>query len=195
MPPKPKITKEMIIEAGLDIVRTEGQDSLNVRSIAARLECSTQPVMYHFKTVDDLKAEIYAAADKLHSEFLMNPGIEDDIPMMSIGLNYIRFADKEKNLFRFLFQSEQYVNTSFDEMMSAPGLDMLMQPLMAATGLSSGKAREAFRTLFICVHGIASLLANNSIAYNEEDISALLTNTFMGIVGYMKTGSEMERPI
>lgn len=188
MPPKAKITKEMIIEAGLDIVRSQGQDSLNVRSIAAKLECSTQPVMYHFKTVDELKAEIYTAADRLHSEFLMRPSEGSGSPMMNIGLNYIRFADVEKNLFRFLFQSEQFVNTSFDELTGSPELDMMMQPLIAETGLSNGQAREAFRALFICVHGVASLLANNSITYNEDDFAALLTNTFMGVVGYMKRG-------
>lgn len=188
MPPKAKITKEMIVEAALEIVREEGQDSLNVRSIAARLECSTQPVMYHFKTVEELKAEIFAAADKVHSEFLMRP-YEGGSPMMGIGLNYIRFADREKNLFRFLFQSEQYVNTSFDEMTDGPALDMMIQPLMAETGLTKEQAQEAFRTLFICVHGIASLLANNSISYDEDEFAAILSNTFMGIVGYIKRGN------
>lgn len=189
MPPKAKITKEMIIEAGLDIVRCDGLDSLNVRSVAARLECSTQPVMYHYKTVDELKSDIYAAADKLHSEFLMRLDEGGEMPMMTIGLNYIRFADNEKNLFRFLFQSEQFVNTGFGDMMNAPELEMIIKPLCEETGLTSEQAREAFRTLFICVHGAASLLANNSIEYDESEFIALLTNTFMGIVGYMKRGN------
>ena len=73
MPPKAKITKEMVISAGLTVVRNEGQESLNVRRVAAELNCSTQPIMYHYKTVEELKADIYAAADSFHTEYIMNP--------------------------------------------------------------------------------------------------------------------------
>ena len=51
MPPKAKITRDMIIEAGIKVVREKGAESLNVRQVAAVLGCSTQPVMYHFSTV------------------------------------------------------------------------------------------------------------------------------------------------
>ena len=105
MPPKARITKEMVIEAGLNIVRTEGEGALNVRRVAAELDCSTQPVMYHYKTVDALKADVYTAADTVHTERLMRGAETSDNPMLTIGLNYIGFAAEEKHLFRFLFQS------------------------------------------------------------------------------------------
>ena len=105
MPPKARITKQMIIEAGLKTVRTEGADALNVRRAAAELGCSTQPVMYHYRTVSELKDDVYAAADKLHTEYIMTPDENAKNPMLSIGLRYIRFAHEEKHLFRFLFQS------------------------------------------------------------------------------------------
>ena len=74
MPPKARITKEMIIEAGLGIVRTEGEDALNVRRVAAELNCSTQPVMYHYKTVEELRSDVYAAADWNHCFVLSQTG-------------------------------------------------------------------------------------------------------------------------
>ena len=49
MPPKTRITKEMIINAGFEIVRFDGVEALNARNIASKLSCSTQPVMYCFK--------------------------------------------------------------------------------------------------------------------------------------------------
>ena len=171
MPPSAKITKDMIIQAGLAIVREQGFECLNVRSIAARLNCSTQPVMYHYKTVDALKADIYTAADAIHSEQLMNTDVNADSPMLEIGLNYIRFAKNEQHLFKLLFQSGQFVNTSFEELMALPELDMMITPLCRETGLTPEQGREAFRSLFLCVHGIASLLANNSIGYDEQAFS------------------------
>lgn len=51
MPPKVKITKEMIIDAAFEIARSEGAENINARTVSKKLGCSTQPVMYHFKTI------------------------------------------------------------------------------------------------------------------------------------------------
>ena len=190
MPPKARITKEMVIEAGLGIVRREGQENLNVRRIATELGCSTQPVMYHFKTMDELKAEIYDVADGLHTEYIVSgyEGIEN--PMLSIGLNYIRFAEKEKHLFRFLFQSDKFRNIGFREMLENEETEFLIKPLAEQSGFSPEQAKEVFETLFICVHGFAGLLANNSMEYNEEYSADMLKNIFMSTVGFMLRGEE-----
>ena len=42
--PKQKITKEMIIETAFEIVRKEGLENLLVKNIAAKLNCSVQPI-------------------------------------------------------------------------------------------------------------------------------------------------------
>lgn len=190
MPPKARITKEMVIEAGFDIVRSEGSESLNVRRIAAGLGCSTQPVMYHYKTVDELKEDIYTAADEFHTKYIMQTDAAADNPLLSIGLNYIRFAEKEKFLFRFLFQSDKFRNIGFSEMLDGEDKNFLIQPLAEQTGLDREQAKTVFETLFICVHGYASLLANNSMEYNEEQGAEMLKNIFMSTVGYMMRGEE-----
>lgn len=193
MPPKAKITKNMVIDAGFDIVRKEGQDSLNVRKMAAELGCSTQPVMYHYKTVDELKADIYAVADAFHSEYIMRLDDNTTTPMLSLGLNYIRFAYEEKFLFRFLFQSDKFQNIGFKELLDGDGSAALLKPLIQQTGLNILQARAVFETLFLCVHGYASLLANNSMTFNEKHCSKLLTSTFEGIVAHTMRGEENEK--
>ena len=187
MPPKAKITKDMVIAAGFDIVRNEGQESLSVRSIASKLNCSTQPVMYHYKTVDDLKTDIYTAADNFHTEYIMRSS-SDANSVLSIGQNYIKFAHNEKYLFRFLFQSDKFRNVGFRELLNSEESEFLLEPLIQQTGLALEQAKSVFETLFICVHGYASLLANNSIEYNEEHCAELLTNTFAGIIGSIRRG-------
>lgn len=190
MPPKAKITKDMIINAGFNIVRQEGQESLNVRRTAAELNCSTQPIMYHYKTVDELKADIYTAADNFHSEYIMRPDNNAANPMLSIGLNYIRFANEEKFLFRFLFQSDKFRNMGLSELLKGEEMSFLIEPLARQTGLDHDQARKVFEALFICAHGFASMLANNSMEYNEEHCEEVLTNTFMGIIGSIMRGEE-----
>ncbi|MDY3849355.1 MAG: TetR/AcrR family transcriptional regulator, partial [Bullifex sp.] len=70
MPPRSKITREMIIDAAYEIVRELGEGSLNARSIADRLGCSTQPVLYVFRTMDEIRECVYQKADEYHSEYL-----------------------------------------------------------------------------------------------------------------------------
>ena len=50
MPAKAKVTKEMIIDAAFAVARETGAENINARIVSERLNCSTQPVMYHFET-------------------------------------------------------------------------------------------------------------------------------------------------
>lgn len=185
MPPKPRITKEMIIDAGFEQVRKYGAETLNVRSVAAALDCSTQPIMYHYQSVDELKSDIYAAADDFHSGFIMNISGSDNV-MLSIGLNYIRFAVVEQHLFRFLFQSDKFTNTGFAELLSGDELHAMLRPLCAQAQLSEDEGREAFMSLFVTAHGLASLYANNSMKYEEEVCTGLLISAMYGTIGYIR---------
>ena len=55
MPPKAKITKEMILNTVLEITRKTGFETVNARSIASRLQCSTRPIFTCYKNMDELK--------------------------------------------------------------------------------------------------------------------------------------------
>ena len=189
MPPKAKINKDMIIAAGLALVRNEGAEALNVRALAARLGCSTQPVMYHYETVNALRADIYAAADAMHTQYIMRFDADAQNPLLSIGLRYIRFANEEKHLFRFLFQSDRFCSKSITELLIDESAAPMTEALCAQSGLSGAQAAEVFATLFICVHGAASLLANNSLDYEEAFFVRLLEHTLAGAIKATQRGS------
>lgn len=71
MPAKVKVTKEMILDAAFAVARETGAENINARTVSERLHCSTQPVMYHFATIEELKRTVYAKADQYHSDYLM----------------------------------------------------------------------------------------------------------------------------
>lgn len=180
VPPKAKITREMIIDAAFDIAREEGAENINARKISTRLKCSTQPVLYHFSTVGEIRAEVYKKADGFHSEYLMS--FRSENPMLDIGMNYVRFGAKEKNLFRLLFQSNEFSGKNMSELLASPELTPIMEVLSEEAEVSAEQARTIFTTLFLFVHGYASMLANNSIKYDEEGISKDLEQVFTGAV-------------
>ena len=182
MPPIPKISKDMILESGLKIIKEEGIDKLNVRNIANKLNCSTQPIMYHYKNMNLLKEELYSIVDNYHSQFLMKENINNN-PLLNIGLQYIKFAKQEKNLFKFLFQSDKFSNFNFDDLIdnNEERLKEIFKIIEKETKIDKNSIKEGFKLLFITAHGLASLLANNSINYNEKYCIDMLEKVFYKI--------------
>lgn len=182
MPPKPKITKDMVIEAAFSIARDSGAEQINARTVAERLNCSTQPVMYHFATIEELKKAVFCKADQYHTEHLMNlTGSKKDV-LLNIGLNYIRFAVKEPHLFCFLFQSGYAAENSLLEMIDAEGLAPVISTMQEAMNMSLSQTKDIFVTLAMFVHGYASIIANNSLEYDEELIKLHLERVYTGAV-------------
>ena len=179
MPPKTRITKDMIVEAAVELVRLGGLQSINARNVARQIGCSTQPIMYQFETMEALRQAAYDRADALHTEFLLNVDAEGD-PLLQIGLNYIRFAVEEPELFRFLFQSGYANQANLMEMIDAPAVQPIVNTVCAEGNLSPEQAKDVFMTLAMYVHGYASLMANNAFEFDESLVAAQLERTFVG---------------
>ncbi len=182
MPPKPKITQEMIVEAAFDIARYEGFEKINARTVAAKLNCSTQPVMYHFSRLEELHKAVYEKADSYHSEYIMTISEDSENPMLDIGLRYISFAAEEKNLYKLLFQSDGFSQGNIVELIEQPALEPVLSVLHHEIGVNSDSTKHIFKTLFLFVHGYASLIANNSLEIDTQMISQELTEVFEGAV-------------
>ena len=214
MPPKVKITKKMVAEASFEVIRANGHENLNARTISEYLGCSTQPVLYSFKTVDEIREAAYEIADKYHTEFIIpkkadkeaSPDGEalkslkaatgspdrrsgadtDKNPMLALGLNYVRFGQEEKNLFRFLFQTDKFGGKDVAVLMTDPGLSEIMEIMAAGLKADIEQATEMFLTFFCVAHGMASLLANNSMEYDEGQCRKMLENVFFGMIAARK---------
>ena len=186
MPPVSKISKDMIIESSIDIIRKDGINNLNVRNIAKKLKCSTQPIMYHYRNMDLLKKELYVKISEYHSEFLMKKSDLD--PLLNIGLQYIKFGNKEKNLFKFLFQSDQFSNFNVKDLIEDSNPEFIYDVIKDESNLNEEQIKEMFTALFITAHGIASLLANNSMKYNEEECIKILLNSFNNMESKIERG-------
>lgn len=182
MPPKPKITKDMVIDAAFAIARESGAEQINARTVSEKLNCSTQPVMYHFATIEELKLAAYAKSNLYHTEYLMNPSETEDETMLRIGQNYIRFAVEEPHLFRFLFQSGFAAENSLLEMIDSEDLAPVLSAMQKAMNKSLKQTKEIFVTLAMFAHGYASILVNNSLEYDEELIGLHLKRVYTGAV-------------
>ena len=177
-----KITKDMILEAAFDIVREKGLEEVSNRSIAKRLECSIRPIYYQFNNSDELKKELYTKIEKYFYKYIMDNMI-DNIPYYrQVGINYIKFAREEKNFFKILFMSksdylpEGFVSKSEDDFKEISKL------IKMSTKLNDDDIKSFHIKMWMFTHGIATLLATDTVLFTEEQISNLLSSQFQALM-------------
>ena len=178
MPRRATTTREAMVEAGFELVRREGHDALTARSLAAELGCSTQPIMYRFPDLAELREEVYRKADEFHTRYVLEG--ED---LVGMGLRYVRFAADEPRLFRLLFQSGHFDGKSLRGLINAPEA----APILQATGFLGADGPEAaardFECLYVAVHGYASLIANNAMGFDERAVEESLRRIGRAVLG------------
>ena len=178
MPPKVKIAKEEIINTAVELVRANGEQSINARAIATALNCSTQPVFSNYATMKELREAVIAAAYEQYLGFLKREAESKKYPeYKSYGMAYVRFAMEEKELFKLLFMRDRSGEDT------SPSLDFEAseQMIMKANGVTLEKARLMHLETWTCVHGIGVMLATSFLSLEWELISDMLTDVYQGI--------------
>ncbi len=176
MPRKPATTREAMIEGAFRLVREKGHEYLTARNLAAFLGCSTQPVMYQFPGMDVLRDLVYQKADAFHSEYILETG-----ELLEMGMRYIRFAEEEPHLFRFLFQSGRFSGFSLGDLIRAPEAADVLAAVSSEEGLTAEAAAACFEPLVAVVHGYASLIANNAMKYDPDAVRRALVMIAEGL--------------
>ena len=182
MPTKAKITKEMILNAAFEIVKESGIDALTNKALSERLNCSIQPIYYQFKNTEDLKKELLIKIEKYFFEFL-TANMTNTIPKYKqIGINYIKFAKEEKELFRIIFMTKSN-HTASDlvthALETAEGLEKVIKN---STELDKEEIKTFHIRMWIFTHGVASLVANETCNLTDEQISGLLSSSFQAFM-------------
>ena len=178
MPKKPTTTKENMIEGAFRLIRNKGYEAFSARNLAAFLGCSTQPIMYQFPNLAELKELAYQKADSFHSEYILSGA-----NLLEIGLRYVKFAADEPMLFKFLFQSGHYAGLRLEDLMGTPDAAPLLEIASNEEGLTLEAAMSYFEPLFAAVHGYASLIANNGMDYDSATIRRSLVSLAEAMIG------------
>lgn len=182
MPTTIRITKEMILNAAFDITRNEGIEKLSNREIAKKMNCSIRPIYYQFKNSEELYKELYNKINSYFYDFIMK-NIVDDIPhYKQIGINYIKFAQEETNLFKVLFMSPaRNLPNTFVET-DKKGFAGVVAAIKLSTHLSDKGIKSFHTKMWIFVHGIATLTVSKSVKFTEEQIRDLLSQEFQALM-------------
>jgi AcrR family transcriptional regulator len=186
LPPKQKITKEMILEATFQITREKGFESVNARSLAKVIGCSTQPIFSQYVTMSDLKKDFYGYLGKYFDEYALSRAQGENFSH-EIGRAYIAFARNESNLFQVLFMSECFGLNGFSDMFADEGNLEAAGVVSRNLGISLEAAKNLYMKTWIFLHGIASLIATKSINLSDAETEKMHREAYEAFLAQVKT--------
>ncbi|MCI6899341.1 MAG: TetR/AcrR family transcriptional regulator [Tenericutes bacterium] len=182
MPTTTKITKEMILNTAFEIAREKGFEKISNRELAKKMNCSIRPIYYQFKNVEELNKELYKKIERYFYEFLIDNMIKDVPLYKQIGINYIKFAIAENNLFKFLFMTEIKDEPSAFITTDEKGFEEVVKAIKISTKLSDKDIKSFHIKMWIFAHGIATLSATKSVKFTDEQIQDLLSQEFQALM-------------
>lgn len=179
MPAKKRVTREDVVSAALELVRRSSADALSARSVAAALDCSTQPIFSNFANMEELFSAVLGRAwqlwlDRISSDMAAGRWP----PYKASGMSYIAFAEEEPNLFRLLFMRDRIAGGEA-EIVSHPA--NVIGAIMEQTGMSEETARRFHDEMWVFAHGLAVLHATRYAVFSEDAASEMLSDIYNGL--------------
>lgn len=175
MPPTKRIDKETIIDAALNVLRSDGMDAINARKLARILNCSVQPIFYNFKSMDEVKDEVFNRIYEIYQGY-MNEGRMQEKSYKGMGLAYIKFARDYPNYFKCIFMEETNLSPASFITNDDAGNDVIKSG-MEVTGLTYEEQKDFHLAVWIFTHGLATLVATKTVTLDDASIDSLLEDT------------------
>ncbi len=178
MPPKAKITKNMILNTVLEITQETGFETVNARSIANKLQCSTRPIFTCYENMEELKKEFLDFAFKYYTQYVSNYSNSSNITSyLVLPLSYIAFAKEETHLFKLLFINDMDLDMKeANDFYKEIGNKKKAKTFSDMIGVELEHGKEIFLDLFLYAHGIAVLTATGKLSLNINDTKKRLLN-------------------
>lgn len=190
MPPKPKFTREEIIEAAVSLLDREGVYALTTRNIGKELGSSARPIFTVFKNMEDLNGDLRQAVMKKYNDCVIKA--EDYAPAFKkYDMQMVLFATEKPNLYRYLFMSENKKAHTFNDVFETLGetAGYCIDVVKRDYELTDEKARVLFENVWIYTFGIATLCATGACRFSEEELSNMLGSSFKATMMLVKSNA------
>lgn len=190
MPRKAQYTKEEVVAAALDLVREKGAERLTAREMGRKIGTSVVPIFSLFGDMGTLRHEVTDAARAVFDGY-MREADDYEPTYKKRGMQWVKFASEEKELFKFLFMQPTGLDLDglLDLIPFGKGRDI--DVIMRDYGMSTAEAEHLFKQMWIYTYGLCTLTAYGSCSFSEKEISMRLAEIFSGTVGVIKSGSQL----
>lgn len=179
MPSSPKIKKEDMLQAALEIIIEEGYAALNIKAVAQKLGCSTAPISWQFGGMDGLREELIPFAEQYVQNEYYSLNENEVVTFEQRGIGTIDLALEKPNLFCFLYTGErkQLLSTGFALKNEPLDCNNMYQEMADALEITLEQASDFAMMMIIYTQGIGTLIASGIVRDTRENMIQMLHNT------------------
>lgn len=162
---KPQITKEQILQNGLEMINEQGWGNVNITTLANRLECSTQPIVWHFGNMENFRAELLKFALAYVQQRIPQETPSPVCSFLQMGRAYVELSYKKPKLANFLLSEKAFWNSEnsfgfvFDDTKNTP----LSFAFSNALGVDVSTAKEFMKSVAVYTFGLVQTLSSESV--------------------------------
>ena len=181
MPAVKKVSKDDIIDAAIDVLRDDGFSAINARSVAKKLGCSTQPIYFSFKNMEELKSALTERAIGLHAQHVrdsLKAHAGNDSRYSSYGMVFVKFAAEEKQLFRWLYLEGRQLGSYQNDVL----LPEVIAVIMDEFGYSEEIARRFHQDMIYFSYGLAILANTDHLHLTEAQLREAFRREFRALI-------------
>ncbi len=181
MGPKIRFTKDQIIDAALEIAKTEGIDNITMRKIAEKMGSSVAPIYVNFKNIDELIEAVIERIAIISQQLLIEESTGN--PFNDIGRASLRFAMEYSVLFRDLVMKNTDYMQDYDDKM-VPELIKEMQRDPELEGFTVDELKTILLKMRIFQLGISVMAANGLLPQECEmrDLMDILSSAANDVI-------------
>lgn len=182
MPPRQRITKEILLEHAFQIAESKGISAVTSRSVAKSAGCSIQPVFSQFPTMDELRQATFDyACSKFVGEVLAFENQPDF--MTKVVLWTIDLARNKPHLYRLLYFSGGFQGeTLMESMMTYESNQKMIEKMAGSYELDVESCRDILMRSCLFLLGIGTMICENHFTYSDEQIFQMMKQTVADMV-------------
>ena len=181
MPAVRKVSKEQIIDAAVDVLRDDGFSAINARSVAKKLGCSTQPIYFSFRNMEELKAALTERAIQMHTQRVrdsMRIHEGSDSRYSSYGMGFVKFAAEEKQLFRWLYLEGEQLGPYQNDVLTSEVISVITEEF----GYEEDVARRLHQDMVYFTYGLAILANTDHLHLTEAELREAFRREFRALI-------------
>lgn len=166
--PKQKITKEMVVDAAFELAREGGMERVLVKNIAARLNCSVQPIYSYCQSMDGLRRDVFRKVHDFVEKYLSRDGGS----FQSTGQAYVRLAREEPELFKLFTLCPREGVACLDDLYRTEANPNMASGIAEGLGLETAAARRLHLNMIIYTIGLGTIFSVADPGIPPEEIYA-----------------------
>lgn len=193
MPSSPKIKKEDMLQAALEIVAQDGYAALNIKAVAKKLGCSTAPISWQFGGMDGLRQELIPFAEQYVEKTYYSFSENEFVAFEQRGKGTVDLALEKPYLFRFLYTGErsQLLSNGFElQQDPSDGINMY-EKIADLLEITIEQAMDFAMTMMVYTQGMGTLIASGIVQDTKENMYCMLHNTGMTYLKGLGVGEDI----